>query len=303
MRHRLLRSLLMFGLVGVIGCGSLVPPPPPAPVPPPMSEQERQQQLANRPDEGVITRYGEPPAVEAPAPEPRPTPPPRRYEEPPVINPPPKPVPVPEPRPLPPPKPIVQEELPEEPAYVKAYQLIRGPKLAVIVYRSQGPADPFRDANAPPPPAGAGPIGDTTIDYRLLELALTDWLAAKGRVSIRSSTQLPRPPAQDAVNAVRNGDRKVAEQMRQNLGVDILVIVWAEVSRQGEPPLGVRLVSEAVVLAAPAGQENRLGDSIARAFVDMPPRFQTDTVAVCTRELARKLMLDMSRTWEAWLAR
>jgi hypothetical protein len=212
-------------------------------------------------------------------------------------------VPAPQPRPLPPPRPIVQEELPEEPAYVKAYQLIGGPKLAVIVYRSQDPADPFRDPNAPAPPSGVGPLGDTTIDYRLLELSLTDWLAAKGRVSIRSSTQLPKPPAPDSVAALRNGDRKAAEQMQQNLGVDIIVIVWAEVSRQAEPGLSIRLVSEAVVLAAPAGQQNRLGDSIARAFVDMPPRFQPDTVAVCTRELARKLMLDMSRTWEAWLAR
>lgn len=268
-----------------------------------MSEQERRDQLANRPQEETITRYGEAPATDAPQPEPPPTPPPRRYEEPTVINPPPKPVPAPQPRPLPPPRPIVQEELPEEPAFVKAYQLVRGPKLAVVVYRSQDPADPFRDPNAPPPPAGLGPLGDATIDYRLLELSLADWLAAKGRVSIRSSTQLPRPPAQDAVNAIRNGDRKTAAEFQRNLGVDVLVIVWAEISRQGEPGLGIRLVSEAVVLAAPAGQENRVGDSIARAFVDMPPRFQQDTVAVSTRELARKLMLDMGRTWEAWGAK
>lgn len=300
----LTHGVLLAGLSGIIGCNSTGSrPPPSAPVPPPMTEQERAAEIGNRPNDGVITRYGEPPAVDAPAPEPQPVPPPRRYEEPPVINPPPRPVPAPQPQPLPPPKPIVQEELPEEPAFVKSYRLVRGPKLAVVVQRSQHPADPFRDLNAPPPPAGAGPIGDTTIDYRLLELSLTDWLASKGRVSIRSSTQLPKPPPPDAVAAIRNGDRKAAEQVQQNLGVDIIVIVWAEISRQPEPGLGIRLVSEAVVLAAPPGQENRVGDSIARAFVDMPPRFQTDTVAVCTRELARKLMLDMSRTWEAWLAR
>jgi hypothetical protein len=298
--------------MGITGCAK-PPRPAPAPVPEPYTEQERVDRVGHADDRGPIVRYEEPPVVRRPPPppppsryeEPLPPPPPepvRRYEEPPAIR---RPVPPPQagPGPVPPPPPpIVQEELPEHGPFVAAYNKLGQPKLAVIVYRSNDPADPFRAGNEAPPPRsdGGGPLNDRAVDYRVLELSLQDWLAAQGRVSIRSSSQLPTEPKPAEIAAIRNGDRNVAQQVGERLGVDVLVVVWAEVSRHTEGGLTIRLASEAIFLSDRAPRQNVRGDSIGRASVDMPPRMQLDTIHVTTRAIARKLLLDMTQTWNAW---
>jgi hypothetical protein len=289
--------------IGVVTLGLLAvgcqkpPPPPPAPVPGPFTEQERIDAVGMAGEDGPIVRYDERGSYRRPVEPVQPSTP--RYTEPPAVRPGPAPLP---PAPLPPPPPIVQEELPEQQAFVRAYRGIGAPKLAVVVYRTADPADPFRNAPNAPAPA-AGPLAERAIDYRALELSLADWLASSGQVAIRSSTQLPAAPRPEDVAALREGNPAAADAVRQNTGIDVLVVVWAEITRHTPGGLDIRLVSEAIYLSDAAGQGRRRGDSIGRTFVDMPPRMQADTLAVTTRQIARELMLDMSRTWDDWLTR
>jgi hypothetical protein len=79
-------------------------------------------------------------------------------------------------------------------------------------------------------------------------------------------------------------------ELAEQLGADVLVQAQIRPTRQTREGLAVRIVAEAV--------NTRGGQSIGRAVVDVPPPLEKRQMNKYTRFLARKLMDDMTGTWQ-----
>jgi hypothetical protein len=78
-------------------------------------------------------------------------------------------------------------------------------------------------------------------------------------------------------------------ELVEQLQADVLIQVQARPTRQTRYGLEVRLIAEAL--------NTRGGQSIGRAVVDIPPPLEKTTINKYTRFVARKLMDDMTGTW------
>jgi hypothetical protein len=123
------------------------------------------------------------------------------------------------------------------------------------------------------------------IDYDAIENVMTDWLAAGGRVTMVS------PRLTEAQRRELQQGRSNALQELGKENTDVLIQVQAKPTRQTPAGLEVRLIAEAINTAG--------GESLGRAFVDVPPPLDKPILNDATRFLARKLMADMTRTWQA----
>ena len=232
--------------------------------------------------------------------------------------------------------PLVSQPAPEEGAFVDAYQHVGRPRITLYVNRSlqgqtvptnpggpvagvehvqttDGPVTIDRSSTTIDPwgrpiesssrkfqASGASEIHDRTevylspgeydeasarrIDYDAIENVMTDWMAAGGKTTLLS------PHLTEAQNTgVRSGDRNVLRELGKDLGVDVLIHVQARPTSQTALGLQVRLIAEAI--------NTQGGESIGRAFVDVPPPLEKTKINDYTRFLARKLMYDMTRTW------
>lgn len=172
--------------------------------------------------------------------------------------------------------PLLTQPLPEQAAFVKSYRAVGSPRVALFVNRTLD---------------GVPYPGDTNeqidrIDYDAVENVMIGWLAADGKVVMVS----PRLGATQGRAMNTEGRQGVLQSAAREGGIDVLVHVQARMTRHyGEQP-GVRLVAEAV--------NTQGGESIARAFIDMPPNMEKPIIGERTRYLARKLMQDMTNFWE-----
>jgi hypothetical protein len=158
-------------------------------------------------------------------------------------------------------EPLLVDLPPEARRFVEAYREVGRPRIAVIV-------DPT--------------IGQT-IDYGMMEMLLTDWLAADGQVSIISPNVARSRLSKDQVKAAEGGDADAVRDV-----ADILVHVTSGPSQQNRVR-DIRILAEAM--------EVRGGDSLARAAVDMNAPMTKPKLNEYTRFLARKLMDGMTTTW------
>jgi hypothetical protein len=185
--------------------------------------------------------------------------------------------------PLPPPPfnndvPLVGQEVPEMPRFVEAYNRVGRPRL--VVWVSGATAQGYDEAAA------------RSIDYGAVQAALSDWLSAGGRVAILSPEAAHQALSPQQAQALNSGQVTNGKQISDQIHADILISVRAEVTHQGGSGPVVRVVADASNLAG--------GESIGRAFVDMPPPLDKPEVDSLTRFLARKLMTEMTGSWTAF---
>lgn len=216
---------------------------------------------------------------------------------------------------LPPPAfddpPLVTQAPPEQPAYLEAYDRIGQPRVAVFVNRTiEGqlvPVAPGRD-----PIAGVavsrsdgssasaevylsrGQYDEAqakAIDYEAIELVLADLLAANGRVTLISPTMARQRLTDGEVKDLQSGRPRVLREIAEKLDVDVLIQAQARPTQQTAEGLGIRVLVEALNTDG--------GESIARAFVDVPPPLEKTTINRFARFLARKTMYELASTWTA----
>ncbi len=185
---------------------------------------------------------------------------------------------------------LVTQAPPEQPAFVQAYQNIGRPRIALFVNRTF-----TGEANVPPttPPeqgrqqAGAGAVElapPARIDYDAVETIMTDWFAGGGKVTLVSAKL-----SEAQVRAAMNGEYNQLKELSDKQNVDVLIFVRASETKQTPQGIAVRLVGEAVNTVG--------GESIGRVVVDSPPFLEKPVINEYTRFMARKLMKDMTDTW------
>ena len=189
---------------------------------------------------------------------------------------------------LPPPPfedpPLVVHSPPEQREFLRAYDDVGRPTIAVFVNRSFVAEPLGKDVKG-----HGNELGTRSIDYEAMENILTDWLAADGRVEILSTTGVRERLSAGEARDLEDGDLKMNDETARRLDADVLVQVFARITKQTPEGPEVRLVSEAVNI--------RGGQSIGRAMVDVPAPLTKPQLNRYTRFVARKLMDGLTQTW------
>ena len=158
-------------------------------------------------------------------------------------------------------EPLLVDTPPEARRFVEMYNKVGRPRITVIVDPTIGPS----------------------IDYGMMELLLTDWMAADGQVSIVSPTVARARLSKEQLKSAEGGNADAVRDV-----ADIMIHVTAGPSQQRQVR-DVRILAEAM--------EVRGGDSLARAAVDMNAPMSKPKLNEYTRFLARKMMDGMTTTW------
>ncbi|HZN67794.1 MAG TPA: hypothetical protein VFB66_21080 [Tepidisphaeraceae bacterium] len=169
--------------------------------------------------------------------------------------------------------PLVTQRPPEQRAYVEAYEAVGRPRIAVLV--SRGP-----EGSSDEPP----------VDYGAIEMALTDWLSADGRVEVLSPNAA-RQRLRGAAPKEGEGGAGGAAGAREP-DVDVLVEVLTRPVRRTSRGMEYRVSCEAVNVRDG-------GRSIARAMVEVPPPLDKPQLNKYTRFLGRKMMDGMTTFWQS----
>ncbi|GIW76765.1 MAG: hypothetical protein KatS3mg104_1828 [Phycisphaerae bacterium] len=187
--------------------------------------------------------------------------------------------------------PLVTQVPPEQPEFVSAYQSVGRPRIALFVNRTYGgeasvpPTTPPEQARQQVGPGAVELPPPARIDYDAMENILTDWFAAGGKVTLVSAKL-----SESQIRATAKGDYEPLKELSDKQKVDVLIFVRASETRQSPQGVAVRLVAEAVNTAG--------GESIGRVVVDSPPFLEKRVINEYTRFMARKLMKDMTDTWQ-----
>ena len=159
-------------------------------------------------------------------------------------------------------------------------------------FESRGPAEVRDRVDVYLRPGEYDEAAARAMDYEAMENVLTDWLAAGGRVEIISPVMARQRLSDEQVKELQEGRPRAVGEIARQLDTDVLIQVQARPTRQTPRGLEVRVVAEAINVG-------RGGQSVARAFVDVPPPLSKQQINRYTRFLARKLMDGMSGTWQA----
>jgi hypothetical protein len=234
----------LIGCAGIIGCREDAPPPQRVPVP----SANGDTATFHRDDE--IKPLPQPRAADT-------TPPPPFNDE-----------------------PIVDQQPPEQPAFVDAYHRVGSPKIVLFVNRTlQGEVVPTNSH------------GVQTLDYEAIENIMTDWLAADGQVTLISPIMARQRLSDEQVRELQQNRPLAMSEAVHQLGADIFIQVNARPTRQTSQGLEIRIIAEAI--------NTKGGESLARAVVDVPPPLEKTTINKYTRFLSRKLMDGMISAWLA----
>lgn len=175
-------------------------------------------------------------------------------------------------------QPLVTQRPPEQRAFVEAYERVGKPRIAVLL-------NPQLRTGA------EDDLAARSIDYMAMETILADWFSSNGRVALISPTAARQRLSDQQIKALQSGDAAVARQVAEQLTADVMVLVQVETTRQVNNQ-AARIVAEAVNV--------RGGQSVGRAVVDVPPPLEKPKLNEATRFLARKMMDDMTNTWNAF---
>lgn len=130
-----------------------------------------------------------------------------------------------------------------------------------------------------------------SIDYQAIELALADTLAANGKVTLVSPMMARQRLSDEEVKELQDGRPQVLREIAEKLDADVLIQVQAKPTKQTSNGLGIRVLVEAI--------NTRGGESVARSYVDIDPPLDKPTINRYTRFLARKVMYNLSGSWNA----
>jgi hypothetical protein len=204
-------------------------------------------------------------------------------------------------KPLPPPRtadttppppyndaPIIDQQPPEQPAFVDAYHRVGSPKIVLFVNRT---LEGNKSTDAYLQPGQYDEASAKDLDYEAIENIMTDWLAADGQVTIISPIMARQRLTDQQVKEIQQGRPQAMSEAVHQLGADIFVQVQAHPTQQTAHGLEIRLVAEAINVKG--------GESLARAVVDVPPPLEKTTINKYTRFLSRKLMDGMMSAWLA----
>jgi hypothetical protein len=180
--------------------------------------------------------------------------------------------------------PLVSQRMPEQHAFVDAYNRVGRPRVVVFVNRV-----PMSQGNYP---ANPDEINARSLDYGAVENILTDWLSCDGQVAVISPTVGHQMLNDQQSQALRTGQSSAGRDVAQQLEADVLVQVQAQPTYQ-TPSAAVRMVAEAIDL-------KHGGASLGRAVVDVPPPLEKTQINYYTRFLARRLMDGMRKSWSTY---
>ena len=158
-------------------------------------------------------------------------------------------------------------------------------------FETTGPAEYRESLEVYLPPGEYDEATARSLDYEAMENTLTDWLAAGGRVTMVSPSMARQRLTDEQLKELQEGRPKVLSEIAEQLNADILVQVQARPTRQSRERLEIRVIAEAI--------NTRGGQSIGRAFVDVPLPLEKTQINYYTRYLARKLMDDMTGSWSS----
>ncbi|MFT3785359.1 MAG: hypothetical protein QM770_04225 [Tepidisphaeraceae bacterium] len=129
------------------------------------------------------------------------------------------------------------------------------------------------------------------IDYDAIENVITDWMGAGGRVTLVSPDMARTRLSDQEVKELQEGRPQVLREVAEKLDADVLIQVQAKPTKQTADGLQIRVLCEAI--------NTKGGESIARAFVDVPPPLEKTQINKYTRFLARKLMYELAGSWSS----
>jgi hypothetical protein len=200
---------------------------------------------------------------------------------------------------LPPPpfndQPIVTQQLPEETAFIQQYLRVGQPRFVVFVNR-----DLYGQEILPPGQAivpgtyvtreQLDQIQAAQVGYATIETMLADWLASEGKVHVVSPSAVHSLLSAQQIQSLQSGHSDAAGPVGQTLSADVLVQVQAHPIEQTAAGLKLRLIAEAM--------NTRDGASIGRVVIDVNPPQDDPHIREFTRFVARKLMDEMTLTWQ-----
>jgi len=209
--------------------------------------------------------------------------------------------------------PILNQPVPEAQAFVEAYNRVGRPRVAVFMNRTLegktipvNPNDPRvsvevnRERNGKKssdvvdvylPPGQYDDAYAKTLDYEAMENTTADWVSCNSQVTIVAPMMARQKLTDQQVKDLNDGRPQVLREIAQQLDVDILIHIQAHPTQQSTRGLMVRVVAESI--------NTKGGESLARAFVDVPLPLEKPLINKYTRFLSRKLMDGMIGAWYA----
>jgi hypothetical protein len=209
-------------------------------------------------------------------------------------------------------EPLVNQQMPEQPAFVDAYNRVNRPRITVFMNRTlEGDVIPVNprtpDISVEETRTGKNAGTDSTavylqqgqyddawaksLDYEAVEATLAEWLSCNGQITMISPTLARQRLTDQQVKELQSGRPQALSEIAQQLGVDILIQVQAHPTQQYADGLRVRCVAEAM--------NTHGGESLGRVVADFPLPLDKPTMNKFTRFMARKLMDDMTSAWTA----
>jgi hypothetical protein len=161
-------------------------------------------------------------------------------------------------------------------------------------FRSTGPGTYREISEVYLAPGQYDEVQAQRIDYDAIENVLTDWFSAGGKVTLVSADMARQRLTEDEVKELQSGRPTALRDIAKKLDADVLIQAQAKPTRQTEAGLEVRVLVEAINVP----KDNTGGESLARAFVDVPPPLEKTTINKYTRFLARKVMSQLTQSWE-----
>ncbi len=166
--------------------------------------------------------------------------------------------------------------LPDEAAYVQAYQAQRDPRMMVEVLLGQGGAA-----------AGTFHLGSE--DFDAIQISMIEYLNANGQVDIQDPSMAQKVLARESFLRLQNGDPKVLPLLKQQLKTDVLIEIQAAPTQQASYGNAVRLLAQAV-----STTDARV---LAATYVDMPLPASKTNINMYTGYLSDKVMQKLAAIW------
>lgn len=213
--------------------------------------------------------------------------------------------------------PLITQAPAEQTQYLEAYERVGRPRIVVFVNRTvdgsiintaesmpmtsirtsdqtgqSGQGDQANQGSSYDvylPPGTYDEAKVRAIDYEAIELVMGDLLAANGRVKLISPSMARNKLTDSQIKQIQSGEPVALRAIAETLSTDVLIQVQARPTRQTKNGLDVRVLAEAIDVAT--------GQSLARAFVDVPPPLTKTTLQKYSRYLSRKLMYNLAGAW------
>jgi len=167
--------------------------------------------------------------------------------------------------------------LPDEPAYIQAYQAQHQPRIMVEVIQT------------PTTPTNAPAIGASDQDFNAIQISMIDYLNANGQVDIQDPTMAQKVLDRESFLRLQNGDQSVIPLLKQSLQTDVVVVVQAAPTGQASIGTALRLLVSVISTTD--------GRILGADYVDMPLPMSKTNINLYTSYLADKVMQKLAAIW------